>query len=81
MSDAAKKVEADALELPVQERAHLAHRLLESLDEGVVEDPTEVAKAWEAEIERRIREYRSGNVEAIPASEVFAEARSRSERG
>ena len=79
MSDAAKKVEAEALELPVQARARLAHRLLESLDEEVVEDPSEVARAWEAEIERRVQEYRAGRAETIPASEIFAEARSRLE--
>lgn len=80
MSDAAKKVEAEALELPVQARAHIAHRLLESLDEGVVEDPSEVARAWKAEVERRVREYRAGEDETIPAADVFTEARSRTER-
>jgi putative addiction module component (TIGR02574 family) len=80
MSDAAKKIEAEALELPVQARAHLAHRLLESLDEEAVEDPSEVTRAWEAEIERRVQEYHAGRAETIPASEVFAEARSRLER-
>ena len=69
-------LEAEALELSVRERARLAHRLLESLDEDVVEDPADVERAWASEIERRLAAYDAGEMEAIPASDVLAEARS-----
>ncbi|HLL48393.1 MAG TPA: addiction module protein [Longimicrobiaceae bacterium] len=76
MSVPLEKVEAEALELPARERALLAHRLIASLD-GEGEDPADVELAWEEEIHRRVEEYRSGAVRAVPASEVFARARAR----
>ncbi|MFO1429180.1 MAG: addiction module protein [Candidatus Competibacteraceae bacterium] len=72
-----EKLEVEALELPVRERAHLARRLIESLDTDVTEDLIEVEREWEAEIQRRLKEYRSGKAQPIPASQVMAEARSR----
>lgn len=65
-------VEAAALELPPEERARLAQRLLASLDR----DPA-VEAAWDEEIERRLAEFEAGRMEAIPADEVFEEARRR----
>lgn len=76
MSGRLERVEAEALELPPHERALLARRLIASLD-GEGEDPAEVERAWEEEIHRRVEEYRSGAVLAVPASEVFARARAR----
>ncbi len=76
MSVPLEKVEAEALELPARERALLAHRLIASLD-GEGEDPADVELAWEEEIHRRVEEYRSGAVQAVPASEVVARARAR----
>ena len=72
-----EKLEVEALELPVRERAHLARRLIESLDTNVTEDLVEVEREWETEIRRRLEEYRSSKVQPIPASHVIAEARSR----
>ena len=77
MSTPLEKLEVEALELPVRERAHLARRLIESLDTDVTEDLTEVEREWEAEIQRRLEEYRGGKVQPILASQVIAEARSR----
>lgn len=76
MSLSPQEIEAGALELPASERARLARRLIASLDEEV-EDPTEVERAWEAEIQRRLEEYRAGKVETTPAADVFSEARRR----
>lgn len=76
MSTPLEELEAEALELSASERARLARRLIVSLDEEV-EDPAEVERAWEAEIRRRLDEYRAGKVQAIPAADVFAEARRR----
>jgi hypothetical protein len=44
MSMPLEQLEAEALELPIRERASLAHRLLESLDEDATEDPVETER-------------------------------------
>lgn len=77
MSKPIDRVEAEALRLPVVDRARLAHRLLESLNDDVVEDQAEVERAWQAEIERRIAEFEKGGVTTISSSEVLREARAR----
>ena len=53
MTDRARKVLHDALELPLPERAELAADLLASLDG---EPDVDVEAAWASEIERRARE-------------------------
>jgi len=64
------------LGLPANERARLARRLIESLDERI-EDPAEVEPAWKAEIQRRLEEYRAGKVQTTPAADVLSDARRR----
>ena len=76
MSMSPQQVEAQALELPPGERARLARRLIVSLDEEV-EDPAEVERAWQAEIQRRLDEYRAGKAQTTPAADVLSEARRR----
>ncbi|MBI4500232.1 MAG: addiction module protein [Gemmatimonadetes bacterium] len=80
LSDPVDRIETEARRLSVADRARLAHRLLESLDDDTAEDPEEVDRAWQAEIERRIAAYRAGEVEAMPAAEVLREARGRLRR-
>ncbi len=63
-------LEAEVLKLTAAERARLAERLIASLDEDA-----EIEEAWAAEIERRIAEIESGQVEMIPAAEAVAKAR------
>ena len=59
----------EASQLPENDRAELAGRLLETLqgepDEGV-------EAAWAEEVERRIRQIESGEVKTIPWEEVRA---------
>ena len=74
MTDTARDLLERVLALPVQERAEVAARVLESLDESH-DDPAAVERAWREEIGRRVREIREGKVKAIPADEVFAHAR------
>jgi putative addiction module component (TIGR02574 family) len=62
-------IEAQALKLTAEERAHLADRLLASLFED-----HEVEEAWAAEVERRIEEVESGRAQLIPATEAIARA-------
>lgn len=71
-----EQIEAEALELDEKDRARLAHRLLLSL-EPVLEDEAEVEKAWIEEALRRRAELVSGEVEGIPAEEVFRELRAK----
>ena len=66
------KLEAEALSLPVEARASLAHRLLISLEE--ISEP-EFDRLWGEESARRAAELDSGAVQAIPAEEVARRAR------
>ena len=70
MRTAAEDLERAVLSLPAGDRARLARRLIESLDQ----DP-EVEVAWEKEIARRVAQIESGEAILIPADEVFSEAR------
>jgi putative addiction module component (TIGR02574 family) len=69
-----KDIAAEVLELPLTARAELASQLLDSLDDL---SEAENDQLWAEEAERRYAEYKAGNVEAIPADEVFARLRSR----
>ena len=82
MPTALEELESAALDLPEHDRARLAHRLIESLEDDVAEDLDQVRRDWIAEIERRVARYRAGESSTVPATEVFAEAyaRLRSER-
>lgn len=71
------KLAADALQLPSQDRAALAQVLLSSLDDQPADDPSEVRRAWESEVERRVDEILSGRVEEIPAEEALARLRAK----
>jgi len=70
MPQSLEAVQAAALELPGEDRAQLAQRLLASLDR----DP-EVETGWDHEIKRRIAELEAGLVETIPVEEVLSNAR------
>ncbi len=72
MSVTLEKVTHEALDLPQQQRARLAHALILSIED---EPDQDVAAAWDAEIERRVDEIRSGRVKGIPAEDVFAKLR------
>lgn len=74
MSRNLKDIAAEALELPLTERAELASQLLDSLDE-LTEEETD--RLWAAEAERRYAEYKAGNIESVTAEEVFERLRSR----
>jgi putative addiction module component (TIGR02574 family) len=72
MSTTAEKVCVDALSLPRQARAEIAHRLLVSLeDEDVMDD---VGEAWREEIERRRQDFREGRAKSVTAEEAMRQA-------
>ena len=65
-------IEAAALQLAPTDRAHLAERLLISLDED-----DEILASWVIEAERRGDAFDRGEMEAIDFDEAIAQARAR----
>jgi putative addiction module component (TIGR02574 family) len=57
----------EALKLPAEGRAALAAALLDSLDQEVDQDSE---AAWDAEIDRRLRDLDSGTLRPIPWSKA-----------
>ncbi len=70
MSDRARKLLLDAMELPIAERAELAADLLASLDG---EPESDVETAWRREIERRAKEALAKPDDDIAWEDVRAE--------
>ena len=77
MSKPLDRVEQEALQLSTGDRARLAQRLLESLDEDASDSPDDVERAWEAETERRMAAYHAGRAAPLPSTRVVEEARGR----
>jgi putative addiction module component (TIGR02574 family) len=63
----ANTIEKEALALPLPERAKLAERLLESLDEL---SEQEAEALWLDEAERRAREIDAGQVQLVTPDEL-----------
>jgi len=74
MAKTIEDIENEIRSLSVDDRMHLLRDLIADLDGGMDRD---VEKAWLEEAERRYKEVKEGNVELIPAEEVFARARAR----
>lgn len=72
MASKIDELEAEALSLPVAERARLVSRLVASLDEQADED---VELAWTEEAERRYQEVCENSAAAEPAAAAFRRAR------
>ncbi len=68
-----KELIAEAISLPVEERAIVVDSILRSLN--APED--DIDRQWVAEAERRLEEVRTGRVKAIPGDQVFAQIRKR----
>ena len=67
MSELAEKLIQQALGLPPDERAELAERLLSSLEPPL----SAIDQLWAQEAEDRIDAFERGDIEAIPAEDVF----------
>jgi len=70
MSESVEMIIAEAVRLPPDQRLTLAHRILSSIEP---EPSTDTDAAWDKEIRERIARYDGGQVQSIPAVEVFAE--------
>jgi putative addiction module component (TIGR02574 family) len=66
MSTTLDAIEAQALQLPQQERQALIERLVASVV------PAELSAAWQTDIERRLNDLNAGRSQAASADEVFA---------
>lgn len=78
MSLTLKQLEAEALDLPAEQRVDLAQRLFASIEEqDALEDASEVERAWLEEAERRYERYLAGESQAVPAEEAIARVRAR----
>ncbi len=77
MSLELERIKADSGVLSQQDRAELACYLIETLDSASGSDVENVEVAWEVEVDRRIQQIRLGEVEGVPAEQVFAELRAR----
>ncbi len=73
-----EKLRSEALVLSQSERAELAHNLMTSLD-GPAE--SDVEKAWDIEVLRRLDEIDSGTVNLIDRNEFSRQLRLRMQRG
>ena len=76
-SSALEKVRAEALNLSETERADLAHNLVASLDGPTDSD---VEKAWDAEILRRLSAIESGTANLMDREEIRRRMRARMDR-
>jgi putative addiction module component (TIGR02574 family) len=72
MSASTNELKLTLAKLPEQDRAELAHFLLQTLDDGADDD---AEAAWETELARRAEEIRSGRAISEPAEAVFAALR------
>ena len=73
MSELAEKLIEQALNLPAEERAAFAERLLTSLEPEL----SSIDLLWAQEAEDRLDAYERGEIEAIPAEEVFNSIKNR----
>lgn len=67
MKSSAKEILDRALEMPENDRAAIAERLLASLD---AKPDQNVEEAWQQEVQHRLSELDRGDVECVPWEEV-----------
>jgi putative addiction module component (TIGR02574 family) len=72
MSTTTEKICIEALSLPRDARAEIAHRLLLSLEDEDFSD--DVTQAWQDEIARRRKEFAEDRTKGVPADEALRRA-------
>jgi putative addiction module component (TIGR02574 family) len=68
MSERGVQVLEEALSLPPRERAELVERLLSSLDSP---SQQRIDQLWAEEAESRVDAFERGQIQSVPAQEVF----------
>jgi putative addiction module component (TIGR02574 family) len=74
MSERGVHVLEEALSLPPKERAELVERLLSSLDSP---SQQRIDQLWAKEAESRVDAFERGQIQSVPAQEVFEAIRKR----
>jgi putative addiction module component (TIGR02574 family) len=74
MSVVIERLKSELTKLDSADRADLAFFLIGSLDGA---EETDVETEWDAEIDRRVSEIKSGQAVGKPAEQVFAEMRAK----
>ena len=69
MSKTLAEVTQDAAELPPTDRLKLA-RILLDLSGPQIDPNTDVERAWDEEIQRRLHDLRSGKIKGVPLDET-----------
>ncbi len=72
MTKIVNQIVDDILELPESDRAFLAHRLIQSLDDQIDSDAETL---WMEEIDRRSREMRNKDVDCRPIGDAISDIR------
>ena len=72
MSILLEEIARKVLNLPPEERAELAHKLIVSIDNAI---DKEAEAAWDVEIEKRANEIKSGKAKGRAAEDILAEIR------
>ena len=72
MSRSFEELEAEIMNLGLEGRAHLAEKLLLSLEAPSEEENLHL---WVTEAERRLKELREGRLKEVPADDAFRQAR------
>jgi len=67
-----EQIETEALQLPAHSRAHLAQRLLSSLEKLSIQENEQL---WAEEAEQRYQQLRNDATQGREAAEVFANIR------
>lgn len=75
MNQVAKQILSEALQMPTEDRASMAQRLIASLDD-VTDEGVEIA--WQQEVNRRLAEAESGKVAFLSWEEVRQQLRGNS---
>ncbi len=82
-SSVLEEVRTKAMKLPANERAKLAHELLDTLDDESVgaDTPDEIEAAWAVEIARRSDEVHRGVAKLVDGEEALQRVRDAARRG
>ncbi|MBV9241080.1 MAG: addiction module protein [Acidobacteria bacterium] len=74
MSITLDEIQIATSQLPLNERAHLAHILLRDLDQGENED---VESIWLDEARKRLHAYKRGEMTSSPTEDVISRVSNR----
>ena len=74
MSNLAERLIEEALMLPLEDRAELADKLLQSLN---IPTQSDIERMWMEEAEKRVSEYDEKKIESLNGENVIREIRKR----